>query len=229
MNSRGWVLVAIIVASCIQTQRAPADVRRESTARRPYIVEIGDPYPISRAALEREATRLEELETYLERYGSPDYAEIQEIRPEWPWDSYEVRLYYLRRNVQADFGRAFTLTDAYPHLGLLKFQGGIPASKRLEIELALRPPDTQPVTSTSTSGEPQPMAQPETRKPSLEELVARVEAAADRAAAAAEDAVRQSEAAERAANRTVDIVNRLAEEQQRAQPPTRSRRHSRTR
>ncbi len=217
---------SVLLSACILVQSygaiATAEVRRETTARRPYIVEIGEPYRISRATLDREAARLEELRTYLDQYGYPDYAEVQEIRPEWPWDSYEIRLYYLRRNVEVDFGRAFTLAEAYPNLGLLKFQGGIPASKRLEIELALNPPsESMPPPSEPAKG-PETILPAQTQKPSLEELVARVEAAADRAAAAAEDAVRQSEAAERAANRTIEVLDRLMQEEQ-ARPRQRRR------
>ncbi len=204
----------IIATACLTlisvALETAADVRRETPARRPYITEIGEPSPISRATLEREAARMEELRLFLDQYGYPDYAEVQEIRPEWPWDSYEVRLYYLRRNMEVDFGRALTLPESYPNLGLVKFSGGIPASKRLEIELALNPPETVAAPSVSTERRAETTTQPQ--RPSLEDLVARVEAAADRAAAAAEDAVRQSEAAERAANRTVEIVDRLLEQ-----------------
>ncbi len=214
MRYQQWLLSSVCLALILSALPTRAEVRRETPARRPYITEIGDPYPISRATLDREAARMKELRLYLDQYGYPDYAEVQEIRPEWPWDSYEVRLYYLRRNVEVDFGRAFTLAESYPNLGLLKFSGGIPASKRLQIELALNPPEPPPPPAVTTQPQPEAQASQPT-KPSLEELVARVEAAADRAAAAAEDAVRQSEAAERAANRTVEIVDRLLEQSER--------------
>lgn len=212
MMHQRWLFFSACLIAIFSAVQTLADVRRETPARRPYITEIGEPYAISRATLDREAARMEELRLYLDQYGYPDYAEVQEIRPEWPWDSYEVRLYYLRRNLEVDFGRALTLPDAYPNLGLLKFSGGIPASKRLQIELALNPPEAPPAPEASTQQQQQEPEAPKAAKPSLEELVARVEAAADRAAAAAEDAVRQSEAAERAANRTVEIVDRLLEQ-----------------
>ncbi|GIW45573.1 MAG: hypothetical protein KatS3mg077_2855 [Candidatus Binatia bacterium] len=213
MKYSHWVVSTASLAALLCGVRGFADVRREIPARRPYITEIGEPYRISRTTLEREAAKMDALRSYLEEYGYPDYAEVQEIRPEWPWDSYEVRLYYLRRNVEVDFGRALTLPEAYPHLGILKFTGGIPASKRLEIELALNPPEPPPAPENAAAPAAEAKSAP-APKPSLEELVARVEAAADRAAAAAEDAVRQSEAAERAANRTVEIVDRLMQQTQ---------------
>ena len=74
-----------------------AEVRRERPEERPYIVEIGDPYAISLHAVRRQAGRISEMAEYLGQYGEPDYAEIQEVQPDWPWESYEVRLYYLRR------------------------------------------------------------------------------------------------------------------------------------
>jgi hypothetical protein len=194
-----------------------ADVRREVPARRPYITEIGEPYAIDKARLKREAARIDALAESLAELGDPDYAEIQEIRPEWPWDSYEVRIYYLRPNLELDFGRARTLDAAYPNLGIVKFQGGIPVSKRVEIESRLAPAaEPAPPPAQPAEAVPAPPAVSEPRRPSLEELAARVEAAAERAAIAAEQAVERSQAAERAAERTTNVVDRLLQETERS-------------
>lgn len=211
----GKNLFAVLACCLLAPEVVRADVRREVPARRPYIMEVGEPYAISKAALRREAARNEELRNTLERLGEPDYTEIQEIRPEWPWESYEVRLYYLRWNLELDFGRALTLDAAYPDLGILKFQGGIPVSKRVEIESRLAPPpEAPPPAEISREEQPAPPSVPE-KRPTLEELAARVEAAAERAAVAAEQAVERSQAAERAADRTTTIVDRLLQETER--------------
>lgn len=202
MKNKHWFTLATSLLVLIIAGQASGDVRRERPLRRPYIVEIGEPYRISRATIDAESAKIDELRIYLDHYGYPDYAEIQEIRPEWPWESYEVRLYYLRRNQEIDFGHVLSVESAAADLGVLKFQGGIPASKRLQIETALESAPPQPsAPSAAAPASPAPS--------SLSTLVARVEAAAERAAQAAERAVEQSEAAERAANRTANVVDKL--------------------
>ncbi len=205
-----WTLLA--AGWAFAAMASTADVRREVPARRPYITEIGEPYAIDKARLRREAAKNDALARALAEHGDPDYAEIQEIRPEWPWDAYEVRIFYLRPNLELDFGRAHTLEEAYPNLGIVKFQGGIPVSKRVEIESRLAAPAAPPPPPAVTGTEVSPPPAAQERRPSLEELAARVEAAAERAAIAAEQAVERSQAAERAAERTTNIVDRLLRE-----------------
>src|SRR5262245_8407366 len=86
------VLSAAMLMTVTVAGGAFGDVRREKTERRPYIVEIGDPYAISLNTLYREARGISELRENLALYGDPDYAEIQEIQPDEPWETYEVRL-----------------------------------------------------------------------------------------------------------------------------------------
>jgi len=201
MTSRRAVMfVAVTLAVTVPGVALTQDVRREVTGRRPYITEIGAPYSISMAAVEREAQRISELKTYLAEYGYPDYAEVQEIVPEWPWESYEVRLYYLRRDRALDFAHVF-LSEAVPGFGVMRFQGTIPPEKRREIEVVLAArevPAPPPVGATE----------------STEALVARVEAAAERAAQAAERAAEASDAANRAAARTADLVDSWIQQNQ---------------
>jgi hypothetical protein len=123
-----------------------------------------------------------------------------------------VRLYYLRRNIETDFGRVF-LSAAMPNFGVLKFQGGIPSDKRHQIEVILQareapqPPPAPPAVITE-----EPPAPEEPQAGGLTEaLVARIEAAAERAALAADHAAEQSEAAVRAADRTVSMVEKMVE------------------
>lgn len=205
------VLIALILAVPLI---ARADVRRETTEERPYIVEIGQPYEISMATLRHDARNISELGDYLADYGRPDYAEIQEIAPQWPWEAYEVRVYYLARDVEADFGHVI-MSPAAPHLGMRKFAGPIPPDKRHQIEVLLQvrqAPPPAPAVATAPSP-PAPSGSVAAEQPPTggltEALVARIEAAAERAAQAADHAAEQSEAAVRAADRTVSIVEKM--------------------
>ena len=208
------VVVALIITVPMM---ARSDVRRETTERRPYIVEIGQPSEITMRAVHREARNISELTEYLADYGYPDYAETQEIAPQWPWEAYEVRLYYLARDIEVDFGHVI-LSPAAAHLGMRKFTGPIPPDKRHEIEVVLQArqaPLAAPVVAGAPPPPPPPAAPVAAEQPSTggltEALVARIEAAAERAAQAADHAAEQSEAAVRAADRTVTIVEKMAE------------------
>jgi hypothetical protein len=221
MTQKGlFVFAAVSLFSIASAGRALGDVRIETSDRRPYVVEIGEPYSISFSTLQREAANIEELREYMRDYGSPDYAEIQEIEPDWPWESYEVRLFYLRRNLETDFGHVI-FSSAMPDLGVLKFQGDIPPDKRHEIEVVLQAREAPPPAPAPAAEEPSAPAaappEPEGAEEGLtgdviERLVQRIEAAAERASQAADRAVEQSEAAVRAADRTVSIVDKLEQQ-----------------
>jgi len=190
---------------------AIGDVRRERPARRPYIVEVGQPYAIGVQKLQYEVDHISALKVYVEEYGYPDYAEIQEISPEWPWAPYEVRVYYMAWNLEVDFGPVF-VSEATPNLGMLKFSGDITAEKRHEIEVVLQAreaPPPPPPPAEAQAVQPPP---PTTGGGLTESLVARIEAAAERAAQAADRAAQDSEAAARAAERTVNIVDKMEQD-----------------
>jgi hypothetical protein len=211
-SQRSAVLTATLLLTLTVAGGAFGDVRHETTERRPYIVEIGDPYSISRATLQREAQVISALREHLELYGYPDYAEIQEIQPDWPWTAYEVRLYYMRRNLEADYGHV-NLSVAALSFGLLKFVGDIPADKRHQIEETLQSRSAPPAGSAVAMAAPPPAGALRAGGPRSAEiseaLVGRVEAAAERAAQAADRAVQESDAAARAADRTVNIVDKM--------------------
>ena len=217
-------LIGAIVALLSAAALHPVfgDVRRERSERHPTVQDIGEPYSISMATLARESEKLSDLRDFIIRNGYPDYAEVQEVAPEWPWESYEVRVYYMHWNLEVDFGRVL-FSDAVADLGVSKFQGEITPEKRHEIDIILQarqaPPPPPPVlqapapvaaTAMATTAAP---AEPEVASSdaSLEALVARLEAAADRASRAADLAVEQSEAAVRAADRAVNVVDKLEE------------------
>ncbi len=204
MHPKGLAAFAgLALLTTIVPAASHADVHRQTTARRPYIVEVGEPYSITTEALDREARYISELSDYLSAYGYPDYAEIQDIAPDSPWAAYEVRVYYLNSDVEADFGHVI-LSEATPNLGVRKFVGHIPMAKRHEIEVILAARAAPPVVAA-----PPGAAAPPATGASMEELVARVEAAADRAAQAANRAAEQSEAAVRSADRTVSILEKM--------------------
>jgi hypothetical protein len=189
------------------------DVRRERTERRPYIVEVDQPYAIGVQRLQQEIDHISALKTYVREYGYPDYSEIQEIRPEWPWRPYEVRLYYMRRNLEVDFGPVI-LSEAMPNFGVLKFRGDITPEKRHEIEVVLQAREAPPAPPVAVvpAVESAPPPAPPAEGGLTEALVARVEAAAERAAQAADRAAQDSEAAARAAERTINIVDKMERE-----------------
>ncbi len=164
------VLATVILFASVVARPAAAEVRRERTERRPYITEVGEPRSIGPAALQREAEKASDMRDFFLRHGSPDYAEVQEIAPEWPWESYEIRTYYMHWNLEVTFGRVL-FSEAMPDLGLLKFQGEIPPEKRHAIEVILEAhaaaataappaPAAVPVAPPSTSEAPPASAQP---------------------------------------------------------------------
>lgn len=220
-HKRLIVLATTILLSVTVFRPASGDVRRERSERHPTVNEIGQPYSISMATLARESEKLSDLRDFIIRNGYPDYAEVQEVAPEWPWESYEIRVYYMHWNLEVDFGRVL-FSDAVTDFGVEKFQGEITAEKRHEIDVILQarqaPPPGVPVLEAPAAA-PAPMAPAVQAEPAaaippasnLETLVARLEAAADRASRAADLAVDQSEAAVRAADRAANVVDRLDE------------------
>jgi hypothetical protein len=209
MTQKGLlVLTTVVLLSVLHSGAAFGDVRRERTARRPYIVEIGQPYAINAHRLQYEIDHISELNEYVAKYGYPDYAEIQETSPEWPWEAYETRLYYLQRNLETDFSPVL-LSPAAPNFGVLKFRGDITPEKRHEIELILQAREKPAVPPPVAAAPPAVAAQPPTDHGLTEALVARIEAAAERAAQAADRATAESEAAVHAADRTTNIVEKM--------------------
>jgi hypothetical protein len=202
-----------VLASMLTAPVVHGDVRRTTPERRPYITELGEPYGISFNTLDSEARKNSDMRAYLTRYGWPDYAEIQEIIPEWPWESYEVRMFYLHRNLEVDFSHV-VVSRALTDYGLLRYQGSIPSMKRHEIEVILEarnaPPPPPPPAVVQPQDEPSSEPAPQTSGDGLsEEMVRRIETAVDRAVRAADVAAEQSARAASAAERTVDLVDKM--------------------
>jgi hypothetical protein len=196
------------------------EVRRVTPANRPYIVEIGEPHAIDSYGLDRERKINSDLRAYLNLYGWPDYAEVQEIEPVIPWDAYEVRIYYLRRNTEIHFGRAF-ISPSVTDLGVVKYEGRMDAGTRDRIVALVTPAQTgepEPVVirreepaAVEVAAAPVEVAAAPVEPPDeLELIIQRMEAAADRATVAAEKAAAASEAANASADRTVSVLEKLA-------------------
>ncbi|HUI24730.1 MAG TPA: hypothetical protein VL403_01500 [Candidatus Kryptonia bacterium] len=205
------VATALSLVPSVAMAIAYDDVRRVTPANRPYIVEIGEPQPLGPRALQRETRHNTDLREYLDFYGWPDYAEIQEIEPNFPWDAYEVRLYYLKRDREIAFGGAF-IAPQVSDLGLIKYQGRMdPGTRDRIVALVTPPPSTASEEPERVEFKPVTAAAPATAQPDeIEMMVRRIEAAAERASAAADNAAEASEAANASADRTVNILGKLA-------------------
>ena len=151
MTHRKFIVLATVVLLSGATGRpCVGEVRREQTDRRPTVSEIGQPYSISVATLQREAEKISDLRDFIIRNGYPDYAEVQEVAPRWPWESYEVRLYYMHWNLEVDFGHVL-FSHALTDLGVEKFQGEIAPEKRHEIDIILQARQTPPAAGAAAS------------------------------------------------------------------------------
>ena len=171
MRRFGVVAVSLLVGGSVSLAHA-AGIRRHTPQNRPYIVELGAPEAIDDMRLQREMRKNTDLRGYVARYGYPEVAEIQEIVPQSPWDSYEVRLYYIRRNQALAFSRAF-ISPIIDDFGLLKHTGKVLPEDRARFVKRGRYLGEDPA--------------------------ARLEDAVEQAAAAAADADASSRAAEEAA------------------------------
>jgi hypothetical protein len=157
MTHRRFLVFATVVLLGSTTGRpSVGDVRHERTAQRPTVTEIGEPYSISMATVQREAEKISDLRDFIVRNGNPDYAEVQEVAPQWPWESYEVRLYYMHWNLEVDFGHVI-FSNALTDLGIEKFQGDIAPAKRHAIDVILQARQAPPAPSTA---EPPTVAPP---------------------------------------------------------------------
>ncbi|HVN88142.1 MAG TPA: hypothetical protein VMW17_25140 [Candidatus Binatia bacterium] len=211
MKAKQWVVAAVLTLTPMTGIAIGLDdVRRETPPNRPYIIEVGEPQTLGPRALRKEAKLNSDLRAYLHFYGMPDYAEIQEIEPNVPWDAYEVRLYYLRRDREIAFGRAF-ISPVVTDLGVIKYQGKLDPATRDRIVAMVTPPP-------STAGEEpanvdiKPVAVTAAAAPQADEIemmVRRIEAAAERASVAADTAAAASDAANASADRTVNILGKL--------------------
>jgi hypothetical protein len=120
---RRIAMVILAAGTLASGVRASADEMQPAVGR-PDIMELGDPILINRKVLGLEMRRNTDLRDWIYLYGAPNYAEVQEIQIDPPWASYEVRLYYVRRNAYLAFGRVNVAPSVYDY-GVRKYVGPI--------------------------------------------------------------------------------------------------------
>lgn len=118
----GLCALAVIGMTIGAVQRTAAEVKE--VFNRPGILEVGEPMLISRDGLRREMDRNSALKDYIETYGWPDYAEVQQMVVQEPLAPYEVRVYYLRRNQEFAFVRV-NVAPSVVNFGVRKYEGAI--------------------------------------------------------------------------------------------------------
>jgi len=199
-------LAVLVLLGLAFTGEARASELRQAIDR-PDVTEIGNPILISREVLDRELARNTAMAGFIAKYGWPDYAEVQEVAIVEPLAPYEVRLYYLRRNEQYAYTRAY-VSPALRDFGVRTYRGSIPEETLARILTA----------KGEIAAPTEPVAEEVVRKdiaaapPAVDEveaLVLRLEAAADRASLAAEMADRASKAASASADRANATLDKM--------------------
>jgi hypothetical protein len=94
---------------------------------RPYVCDVGPPKPLSMRSFKELLATDSALRAVVRRIGMPYAAEMQRVRTESPWYSWEVRTYYPNYDRMCAFARAFILN--VPEVSLLRFEGKIPANR----------------------------------------------------------------------------------------------------
>lgn len=126
MVARLMVVVTLLTSVAILFSGS-AFAGPEEALDRPGIVDLDEPILIDRDALRREMRLNVNLAEYIDLYGYPDYAEIQEVQLQEPFAPYEVRLYYLKQNNYMAYGRVH-IAPIIDDFGVRKFEGPIPPS-----------------------------------------------------------------------------------------------------
>lgn len=120
MRRIAWVTVAVVSLGLVGT----AGAQLRPAVDRPEIMEVGDPILINSQVLRLEMKRNQDLRDWVRLYGSPDYAEVQQITIDPPWAPYEVRLYYIDGNTYVAFSRVNVAPNLYNY-GVRKYMGEI--------------------------------------------------------------------------------------------------------
>lgn len=119
------MVVVTLLSSVALLVCAPAFAGPQPALERPGIVDLDEPMLIDRDALRREMRLNADLSHYIDLYGWPDYAEIQEVELQEPFAPYEVRLYYLKQNHYLAYGRVY-IAPSVDNFGMRKYEGPIP-------------------------------------------------------------------------------------------------------
>jgi hypothetical protein len=119
------MVVVTLLSSAVLLVCGPVFAGSQAALERPGIVDLDSAILIDRDALGREMRLNVELSRYIDLYGWPDYAEIQEVELQEPFAPYEVRLYYLKQNSYLAYGRVH-IAPSINDFGMRKFAGPIP-------------------------------------------------------------------------------------------------------
>jgi hypothetical protein len=130
---------------------------------RPYVCDIGPPQPLSMRSFKEVLARDGAVRALVRRIGMPYAVEMQRVRVEDPWYTWELRAYYPTYDRMYAFGRAFIL--GVPEVSLMRYEGPIP-------------PDRWRTATTTVSA---PRGDAEAAALRAEQAAAEAEALADRA------------------------------------------------
>ncbi len=105
---------------------------------RPYVCDIGKPKPLSLRSFKEILRNDAALRAVVQHIGMPYAAEIQQVRVEDPWYSWELRTYYPEYDRMYAFSRAFIL--GVPEISLLRYEGPMPYDR---LQIAALPGDAE--------------------------------------------------------------------------------------
>jgi hypothetical protein len=94
---------------------------------RPYVCDIGPPRSMSMRSFKEVLANDGAVRALVRRVGMPYAVEMQRVRVEDPWYTWELRAYYPAYDRMYAFGRAFILN--FPEVSLMRFEGKIPRSR----------------------------------------------------------------------------------------------------
>lgn len=94
---------------------------------RPYVCDVGPPTSMSMRSFKEVLARDGAVRSLVRRIGMPYAVEMQRVRVEDPWYTYELRAYYPKYDRMYAFGRAFIL--GVPEVSLMRYEGKIPRDR----------------------------------------------------------------------------------------------------
>ena len=124
----GLLLVAAPVVG--RAQDGPPPINRDCDyvdPERPYVCDVGAPKPLSMRGFREILAHDSAVRAVVRRIGMPYAAEMQRVRAESPWFTWELRTYYPSYDRMYAFSRAFILD--VPEVSLLRFEGKIPRDR----------------------------------------------------------------------------------------------------
>lgn len=94
---------------------------------RPYVCDVGPPQSMSMRSFREVLAHDGAVRALVRRVGMPYAVEMQRVRVEDPWYTWELRAYYPKYDRMYAFGRAFILS--VPEVSLMRYEGKIPRDR----------------------------------------------------------------------------------------------------